>query len=114
MRKKKNQEEVIFGGGSFWFMDAIFRKVLGVYAIESGYAGGTVRDPTYIEVEGGMTDHAQVIRILYDPEILSYAGIFLPKVDYIWLFLHFHDPTTLNRQGFDEGPHLRSIILYRN
>ena len=98
-------ETATFGGGCFWCAEAIFQRIPGVKTVTSGYAGGTVPNPTYEQVHTGTTGHAEVIQIIYDPGILSYDKI-------LEIFWEAHDPTTLNRQGNDEGPQYRSIILY--
>jgi peptide-methionine (S)-S-oxide reductase len=96
-----------FGGGCFWCVEAVFERLDGVESVTSGYAGGHVKNPTYKQVTSGTTGHAEVIQLMYDPEVISYEKI---------LEVHFktHDPTTLNRQGADVGPQYRSIILYHN
>jgi peptide-methionine (S)-S-oxide reductase len=98
-------ETATFGGGCFWCAEAIFQRIPGVKTVTSGYAGGTVPNPSYEQVHTGTTGHAEVIQITYDPAILSYDKI-------LEIFWEAHDPTTLNRQGNDEGPQYRSIILY--
>ncbi len=98
-------EEAVVGGGCFWGMEAVFEKLKGVKAVESGYAGGTVKSPTYEEVSAGDTGHAEVIRIKYDPEVISYRKL-------LEVFFYIHDPTTPDRQGNDRGSQYRSIILY--
>ncbi len=100
-------ERATFGGGCFWCMEAVFERVSGVKSVVSGYAGGTVARPDYYLVGTGMTGHAEVVQIVYDPKVVSYDSLL--KV--FWLA---HDPTTLNRQGPDEGTQYRSIILYHN
>ena len=94
-----------FGGGCFWCLEAYFETLPGVVAVVSGYAGGRPAQPTYREVCTGTTGHAEVVRIDFDPTQTSYEAL-LAK---FWLV---HDPTSLNRQGPDEGPQYRSIILY--
>jgi len=96
-----------FGGGCFWCMEAVFQRLPGVKSIASGYAGGHTENPTYHQVCGGDTGHAEVIQIEFDPRQISYEKL----LHYFW---EAHDPTTLNRQGADEGTQYRSIILYRN
>jgi peptide-methionine (S)-S-oxide reductase len=93
-----------FGGGCFWCTEAVFKELRGVSAVLSGYAGGTTKNPSYREVCGGRTGHAEVVQITYNPEVVSYADL---------LRVHFssHDPTTRNRQGNDVGTQYRSIIL---
>lgn len=93
-----------FGGGCFWCVDAVYQYVPGVIKITSGYAGGTVPNPTYEEVCTGRTGHAEVVRISYDPSKVTYDQL-------LDLFWKAHDPTTLNRQGADHGTQYRSIIL---
>jgi len=94
-----------FGGGCFWCLEAYFETLPGVKAVVSGYAGGQSPNPTYRQVCTGVTGHAEVVRIEYDPAEIGY-GTLLEK---FWLV---HDPTSLDRQGPDEGPQYRSIILY--
>lgn len=97
----------VLGGGCFWCLEAVFDRVEGVVEVASGYAGGTVENPSYKEVCSGTTGHAEVVRISYDPKLIKYSEI----LDIFWLA---HDPTTLNRQGNDVGTQYRSIILYTN
>jgi len=97
-----------FGGGCFWCTEAIFQEINGVLDIKSGFSGGTVPGiPTYREVCSGLTGHAEVIQVQFDPNIISYKSI-------INIFMTTHDPTTLNRQGADCGTEYRSIILYHD
>src|SRR5262249_40988919 len=84
----------ILGGGCFWCLDAVFRDLDGVIGIESGYAGGKTANPTYEDVCGGTTGHAEVVRITFDPAVVSFR-------DLLGVFFTIHDPTTLNRQGND-------------
>jgi peptide-methionine (S)-S-oxide reductase len=98
-------EKAEFGGGCFWCLDAQYRLVDGVTSVVSGYAGGTRPNPTYEQVCTGNTGHAEVVEVTFDPAKVSYA-------DLLRKFFHAHDPTTLNRQGPDEGTQYRSIILY--
>ena len=93
-----------FGGGCFWCVDAVYQEVPGVIKITSGYAGGTVPNPTYDQVCTGRTGHAEVVQITYDPSRVSYDQL-------LDLFWKAHDPTTLNSQGADHGTQYRSIIL---
>jgi peptide-methionine (S)-S-oxide reductase len=95
----------VLGGGCFWCMEAVFQRIPGVKSVTSGFAGVHVENPTYEQVCSGATGHAEVARIEFDPQILSYEKL----LDYFW---DAHDPTTLNRQGADEGTQYRSIILY--
>jgi peptide-methionine (S)-S-oxide reductase len=101
------QETAIVAGGCFWCTEAVFRDVIGVSEVESGYIGGTVANPTYKEVCGGETGHAEAIRVTYDPATISYAEI-------LDVFMGTHDPTQLNRQGNDVGTQYRSAIFPLN
>jgi len=96
-----------FGGGCFWCVEAIFQNLQGVEKVVSGYSGGKVPNPTYREVCSGLTGHAEVIQITYDPAVITFD-------DLVRVFLTTHDPTTLNRQGADVGTQYRSIILYHD
>ena len=100
-------ETATLGGGCFWCTEALYQMLPGVKSVTSGYAGGTKENPTYKEVCGGHTGHAEVIQIQYDPALLSYEKV-------LETFWEAHDPTTLNRQGADHGTQYRSIILYAN
>ena len=95
----------VFGGGCFWCTEAVFNQLRGVRSVVSGYAGGTVKNPTYEDVCSGRTGHAEVIRIEFDPAEVSFG-------DLLTVFFATHDPTTLNRQGNDVGTQYRSVILY--
>src|SRR5690349_15789715 len=97
-------EQAIVAGGCFWCTEAVFRDVVGVSEVESGYIGGTLPNPTYKQVCGGDTGHAEAIRITYDPAVL-------PLADLYDVFLGTHDPTQLNRQGNDVGTQYRSAIF---
>ena len=97
-------EVATLGGGCFWCLDAIYRQLRGVEKVESGYAGGTKPNPSYREVCGGNTGHAEVVQITYDPSVISYR-------DLLDVFFTIHDPTTQDRQGGDIGTQYRSIIL---
>ena len=96
-----------FGSGCFWCTEAIFERVNGVVKVESGYAGGTVKNPSYEEVCSGTTGHAEVTQITYDPNVTTYDEL-------LEVFWKTHDPTTLNRQGNDVGTQYRSVIFYHN
>src|SRR6187399_108442 len=102
--QRMEQETAIVAGGCFWCTEAVFRDVIGVSEVESGYIGGSVPDPTYKQVCGGDTGHAEAIRVTYDPRAISYAEI-------LDVFLGTHDPTQLNRQGNDIGTQYRSAIF---
>jgi len=95
------------GGGCFWCVEAVFEQLEGVHAVESGYAGGTVKDPTYKQVCTGATGHAEVVQITFDPKVVSYDKL-------LELFWKAHDPTTLNRQGADIGTQYRSVIFFHD
>jgi len=103
-----NKTEIAdLGGGCFWCMEAVFERLPGVISVTSGFAGGTTESPTYEQVCTETTGHAEVTEIAFDPAKISYAKL-------LEVFWQAHDPTTLNRQGADEGTSYRSIILYRN
>ena len=93
------------GGGCFWCLDSVFRDLRGVERVECGYAGGSAMNPTYEDVCTGLTGHAEVVRVAFDPEVVPYE-------DLLRVFFSIHDPTMLNRQGHDVGTQYRSIILY--
>lgn len=96
-----------FGGGCFWCTEAVFQRVKGVEKVVSGYAGGKVKNPTYKEVTSGLTGHAEVIQITYNPALITYPEL-------LEIFWGTHDPTTLNRQGADVGTQYRSVIFYHS
>ena len=98
-------QTAVLGGGCFWCLDAVYRGLEGVTAVESGYAGGTDANPTYEQVCGGRTGHAEVIRVTFDPAVVSFR-------DLLNVFFTIHDPTTKNRQGNDIGDSYRSAIFY--
>src|SRR5688572_1586336 len=98
------EETAIVAGGCFWCTEAVFRDVIGVTAVESGYIGGTVADPTYKQVCSGSTGHAEAIRVTFDPAAISSAQL-------LDVFMGTHDPTQLNRQGNDIGTQYRSAIF---
>lgn len=95
----------VLGGGCFWCLEAVFQMVRGVGDVMSGYAGGDHPAPTYRLVCGGGTGHAEVVRVTFDPDVVSYGDI-------LRIFFTIHDPTTPDRQGADVGPQYRSVILY--
>jgi peptide-methionine (S)-S-oxide reductase len=105
--RKPGMELATFGSGCFWCTEAIFLNVKGVEKVESGYSGGKVKNPTYREVCSGLTGHAEVIQVTYDPKLVSYDEL-------LEIFWQTHDPTTLNRQGADEGTQYRSVVFYHN
>ena len=96
----------VLGGGCFWCVEAVFERVEGVKEVVSGYAGGHKKNPTYQEVTSGNTGHAEVCRIHFDPDVITYDQI-------LEVFWQAHDPTTLNRQGNDYGTQYRSAIYYK-
>lgn len=104
---KNNEKKAIFGGGCFWCTEAVFSELKGVQKVESGYTDGQIDNPTYREICSGLTGHAEVIQVTYNPEEISFE-------DLLRIHLSTHNPTTLNRQGADVGTQYRSIILYRN
>lgn len=101
------QETVIFGGGCFWCTETIFLKLRGVISVTSGYAGGIVENPNYYEVAEGTTQHAEVIKVVYDPETITFRSL-------LSVFFAVHNPTSLNRQGNDVGTQYRSVIMFTN
>lgn len=103
----KTMEKATFGAGCFWCTEAVFAELEGVHEVISGYTGGRVDNPTYREVTSGLTGHAEVAQITYDPAVISYDEL-------LEVFWKTHDPTTLNRQGNDVGTQYRSAIFYHN
>ncbi len=102
------EEIAVFGGGCFWCVEAVVQRLKGVEKVESGYSGGTVPGkPTYREVCSGLTGHAEVVRVTFNAEELSFE-------DLLTIFMTSHDPTQLNRQGADYGTQYRSVIFYQN
>ncbi len=97
----------VFANGCFWCTEAVFKMLKGVISVTSGYTGGTVRDPTYEQVCGGMTEHAECLKLEFDPSVISY-------VDLLIVFFNTHNPTALNRQGNDVGTQYRSAIFYKD
>jgi peptide-methionine (S)-S-oxide reductase len=100
-------EIATLGGGCFWCIEAVYQEVDGVTAVESGYSGGNVANPTYEAVCSGSTGHAEVVRVTFDDAVVSYREI-------LEIFFTIHDPTTLNRQGADVGTQYRSVIFYHS
>jgi len=99
------QQTAVFGGGCFWCTEAIFNALQGVIKVMPGYAGGELKNPTYEQVSTGRTGHAEVIKIDYDPAVISYQVL-------LEVFFSTHDPTQLNKQGNDVGTQYRSVVLY--
>ena len=102
-----NSETATFGSGCFWCSEAVFSELQGVTKVLPGYSGGTVENPTYEEVCTDSTGHAEVAQITFDPAVITYREL-------LEVFFSTHDPTTLNRQGGDEGTQYRSVIFYEN
>ena len=103
----RRTEEATLGGGCFWCLEAVFKELAGVESVGSGYAGGSVPNPTYEQVCGKKTGHAEVVQVRFDPDVLDYK-------DLLRMFFAIHDPTTKDRQGADAGPQYRSIILHHS
>ncbi|MFZ9965284.1 MAG: peptide-methionine (S)-S-oxide reductase MsrA [Terrimicrobiaceae bacterium] len=101
------EEHAVLGGGCFWCVEAVYQGLPGIQSVVSGYAAGKNPNPTYEEVCSGESGHAEVVKISFDPSVISYDQI-------LELFWDAHDPTTLNRQGADEGTQYRSIIIAEN
>lgn len=114
-QKKDNMEKILssklekatFAGGCFWCTEAIFEQLKGVNAVVSGYSGGDIKNPSYREVVSGRTGHAEAIQITYNPNEISYSEL-------LDVFFSTHNPTTLNRQGYDIGTQYRSVVFYHN
>lgn len=100
-------EVATLGGGCFWCLEAVFEQLNGVREVVSGYSGGTVPHPTYEQVCTGGTGHAEVVRVTFDPQLITYREI-------LEVFFDVHDPTTLNRQGADVGTQYRSVVFYHD
>jgi len=103
----KNLDTATFGQGCFWCAEAIFQQLKGIESITSGFSGGHIKNPSYREVCMGTTGHAEVIQVVYDTTQVSYT-------DLLYAFFDSHDPTSLNKQGADEGTQYRSVIFYHN
>ena len=104
---QENTEVATLAGGCFWCLEAVYDQVKGVRSVESGYMGGQTAAPTYEQVCGGQTGHAEAVRITFDPHVIAYR-------DLLHIFFAIHDPTTLNRQGNDSGTQYRSAIFYHS
>jgi peptide-methionine (S)-S-oxide reductase len=107
MASDRDRELATLGGGCFWCQEAVYKDLKGVESVVSGYAGGEPENPTYQEVCGGRSGHAEVVQIAYDPNVVSFR-------DLLDVFFAIHDPTTKDRQGADVGPQYRSIVLYHS
>jgi peptide-methionine (S)-S-oxide reductase len=103
----KNSQVAILAGGCFWCLEAVFDELKGVELVESGYSGGHAPNPNYAQVCDGGTGHAEVVRVTFDPAVISFA-------DLLKVFFAIHDPTTLNRQGNDVGTQYRSAVFYHD
>lgn len=104
---ENNREIATLGGGCFWCLDAVFKNLRGIEKVESGYTGGQVKNPTYHAVCTGTTGHAEVVQLTFNASEVSFREI-------LEVFFTIHDPTTLNRQGYDEGTQYRSAIFYHS
>jgi len=100
-------EQATLGGGCYWCLEAFYQRIQGVEKVESGYSGGHVDNPTADRVYRGDTGHAEVVQLTFDPKVIAYREI-------LEIFFVMHDPTTVNRQGYDVGEEYRSIILYHS
>ena len=113
MKSNTRQEPINFldtatlGAGCFWCVEAIYQDLKGVESVISGYSGGAISNPDYREISSGMTGHAEVCQIMFDPKVIAFDQI-------LEVFWEVHDPTTLNRQGADVGTQYRSVIFYHN
>lgn len=107
MTKYMDKETAIFAAGCFWCVEAIFERVRGVSSVTSGYSGGFIENPTYEQVSTGKTGHAEAIKIVFDPNIITYKEL-------VNIFFLTHDPTTLNKQGNDIGTQYRSAIFFNS
>ena len=104
---KKPDETATFGAGCFWCVEAVFQELKGVKKVVSGYCNGTVPNPTYKQICTGTTGHAEVVQVRFDPAVISYEKL-------LEWFFRSHDPTTLNRQGYDVGTQYRSAIFFHS
>jgi peptide-methionine (S)-S-oxide reductase len=102
-----NLQSITLAGGCFWCVEAVFERVEGVHAVQSGYSNGHVQDPSYEAVCSGTTGHAEVVRVQFDAELISLRTV-------LEIFFHVHDPTTLNRQGNDVGTQYRSAVYWQD
>jgi peptide-methionine (S)-S-oxide reductase len=105
--ENQTYETVTLGAGCFWCVEAIFERVDGVVSVTSGYSGGRISNPTYKEVTSGLTGHAEVVQVVFNPDIIPFTRI-------LEIFFITHDPTSLNRQGADVGTQYRSAIFYHS
>jgi peptide-methionine (S)-S-oxide reductase len=105
IENEKKSQEVVFGGGCFWCTEAFFREIKGVIDVSPGYSGGTTKNPSYEEVCKGITAHAEVVRIRYNPDQIEFEKL-------LEVFFLTHDPTSVNHQGADVGTQYRSVVFY--
>ena len=105
--EKKAMEKATLGAGCFWCIEAVLDRINGVESVVSGYMGGDIENPTYEQICTGTTNHAEVVEVTFDPNVISFEKL----MDVFW---QLHDPTTLNRQGFDVGTQYRSAVFYHN
>jgi peptide-methionine (S)-S-oxide reductase len=105
--KNEQSESIVLGGGCFWCLEAVFQRIQGVSGVISGYAGGTTQNPSYEAVCEGKTGHAEVVKVIFDPKIISLDVL-------LTIFWTIHNPTTRNQQGADIGAQYRSVIFYQN
>ncbi len=105
--KTEGLQVATFGTGCFWCTEAVFQRLEGVVQVESGYSGGKLKNPTYKEICSGLTGHAEVVQVTYDPQKISFESL-------LEIFWQTHDPTTLNRQGNDVGTQYRSVIFFHD
>lgn len=107
LQKNPNLESITLGGGCYWCVEAVYENLKGVQSVISGFSGGKLPNPSYEDVSAGRTGHAEVVQITYDKTVTNLDEIFR-------VFFTVHDPTTLNKQGADEGTQYRSVIFYKN
>lgn len=106
-QSQKEVDSIVLGAGCFWCVEAIYQELNGVSSVQSGYMGGSTKNPSYKEVCSGLSGHAEVVKVNFDPNIISLEEI-------LEVFWSIHDPTTLNRQGNDVGTQYRSVIFYNS
>ena len=107
MAQAQASSSIVVGGGCFWCIEAVFQQFRGVTAVESGYSGGSKQNPTYEDVSAGDSGHAEVVRVQFNPDVISLKQL-------LTIFFHAHDPTAKKRQGNDVGTQYRSVIFYLN
>ena len=107
VKKEPAVEVVTLGAGCFWCIEAVLEQIEGINEVTSGYMGGTIKNPTYEQICTGLTGHAEVVQVTFDPQVIAFAAV----LEHFW---KLHDPTTLNRQGYDVGTQYRSAIFYHS